>query len=108
MFKNQEDSRLAPGLGARILLIKNPVLNPIFVGLMNRDDTNSAAIEYHETFDGTTWNTIVGTSKTVNPGQADAQLVSSSGRYIALFAQGNVLLDIHVTRIDLGDNLTLD
>ena len=88
----------APGIGARILTIFNNASLPPYIVVENKDASLSAAIEYQESDDDSTWSTIVGTSKSISPGQSDGQVVTSAKRQIALFAQGNVLLDVHPVR----------
>jgi len=88
----------APAIGDRILLIKNDASIFPNITVHNRDGSASAAIEYQESDDGVTWSTVVGTPKSVPPGQSDGQIVQSNRRTLALFAQGNVWLDVSVVR----------
>jgi len=91
-------SMIAPGVGARILRVDNAEIPPYFL-IENKDASLGVAIHYEESYDGTTWAQIVGTSVSINPGQSNGQLVSSSARYIALFAQGtDVRIDVGVDR----------
>lgn len=108
MLKSQSMSRLAPGVGDRIIIMQNDSSIAPYAVVENKDTGLSAAIEYQESDDGTTWSTIVGTSQSISPGQSNGQIVTSSRRQIALFAQGNVLLDIHVVRNYNGDNVVLN
>jgi hypothetical protein len=108
MFKTQQDCKLAPGIGARIMIFANDTITPPYVVVENKDALNSAAIQYQETFDGSTWSTIVGSSKMIDPGAADGQTVTSSAKTLALYAQGNVLLNIQITRRYSGENTTLN
>lgn len=108
MLKVQGQVLGAPGIGSRILQFMNDSsLSPILV-VENLDSSLSAAISYEESDDGSTWSTIVGTSKSISPGQSDAQIILSNRRKIALFAQGNVNLQINVIRQYNGDSSILD
>lgn len=98
MLDPRSQSMAAPGIGSIILQVRNNAsLSPYFV-VENKDSSLSAAIEYQESDDGNTWSTVVGTSKSIPPGQSDGQSVTSTKRLLALFAQGDVLLDVHVIR----------
>ena len=108
MLKTEGQNLLAPGVGERILFFHNDSSIAPHVFVENKDDTNSAAISYEESDDGASWATIVGTSKSIPPGQSDGQIVVATKRRIALFAQGNVRLDVHVARLYNGDNSDLD
>jgi len=108
MLNPNSQSLLAPGIGVRIIQVhNNDSISPYFV-VENKDTGLSAAIEYVESDDGSTWATIVGTSKSIPPGQSDGQIVVSNKRLVALFAQGNVLLDVHVVRFRNGQVTVLD
>jgi len=102
MLSTHSQSMLAPGIGDRILDVMNlDPLGPYFI-VENKDSSLGATIEYVESDDGSTWATIAGTSTTIPPGQSNPQIVNSTKRHIALFAQGNVLLDVHVARFRNG------
>ena len=107
MFKIYTDVRNAPGIGDRILKYRNLTGSPAYVGIENKDGSNSASIEYQESNDDTTWSTLVGTPKTINPGAIDGQIVVSSSVYIALFAHGNVSLNLIVVRPQSGEPLEI-
>jgi hypothetical protein len=87
----------APAVAERILKIANDSSTELMVLVENRG-VNSASIEYQESDDGSTWSTIVGTSVFVDPNAANRQLVVSSRKHVALYANGNVLLLVHVGR----------
>jgi hypothetical protein len=108
MLKSEGQTLLAPGIGNRILFFKNYSAIPVYVIVENLDDALSAAIHYESSNDGTTWSTIVGTSKSIPPNQSDGQIIQSSSRDLALFAQGNVQLLITVIRVHNGDNPNLN
>jgi len=97
MLRLDSQSLNAPGVGARILIIRNDASIAPTVKIQNRDTLVSAAISYEEG-NGTTWSTVSGSQVSVGPGLSDGQTVVSSERFIALFAQGNVDLEVHVTR----------
>ena len=108
MISTHSQSLDAPGIGDRILQIFNNTSIPPYCVVENKDASLSASIEYMESDDGTTWATIVGTSKSIPPGQSDGQVVLTNKRLIALFAQGNVLLDVHVVRFNNGPVTRID
>lgn len=107
MLRVEPQSIQAPGIGDRILIVPNNSSIPPYFVVENKDGSLSAAIQYEESDDGVTWTQIVGTSASIPPGQSDGQIVTSSRRQIALFAQGNVLLDVSAVRQFNGLNSTL-
>ena len=90
MLNPNSQSLQAPGIGARILQVHNNDSLPPYMVVENKDRTG-----------------IVGTSKSIPPGQSDGQIVQTNKRLIALFAQGNVLLDVHVVRYRNGQIVDL-
>ncbi len=88
----------APAIAARVAeFTNNGDLAPYCV-VENLDGTASAAIRYQESDDGNTWTDIAGTTRTVNPGKSDGQLVVSTKRLIALHAGGNVRISLGLIR----------
>jgi hypothetical protein len=88
----------APAIAARVVEFYNSADLPPHVVVENLDDAASASIKYQESDDGTTWTDIAGPTATVNPGQADAQSITTARARIALHAGGNVSLNVRVTR----------
>lgn len=98
MLKIEPMSLQAPAIGENILQVNNNSTIPLYAVVENLSETNSCGVEWKESDDATTWTTIVGSSQTINPEQAGGQIVNSSRRLVALFAQGNVPLLVHVVR----------
>ncbi len=108
MLSTHSQSLLSPGIGDIIFkMLNNGSLSPYFV-VENKDGSLGVSIEYQESDDGSTWSTIVGTSVAISPGQSNAQIVISLKRHIALFALGNVQVDVHVARFRNGVVSSLD
>ena len=88
----------APAIATRVVEMFNTLDLPPYCVIENTDAVASAAIKYQESDDGQNWTDIAGTPATVNPGQANGQIVVTSRRLVALHAGGNVKLLVSVTR----------
>ena len=93
------------GTASRILTVRNDAALPLYFVVQNMDDTLGVTIEYQESSDGNTFTTIVGTSKSIDPGLSDGQIVTSNAIYIALQTTGAVLLQVGVVK-KYNNNLT--
>jgi len=98
----------APAIADRVVEFRNNGdLSPYCV-VENLDAVASAAIRFQESDDGSTWTDIPNTTKTINPGASDGQIVTSSRARIALHAGGNVQVSFGLVRqvdgapVDLG------
>lgn len=98
MLKTETLTVLSTGLGGRVLIFNNDGVIPPHVIIQNLDDTSSAAIQYQESQDGSTFTNLTGTNVTINPRNSNGQIITSSQRYIAVHSVGAVNLEISVIR----------
>ena len=94
----------APPTGARILTITKAgfSLDPYII-IENKDEILSANIHYEESNDQNVWQTVPGSTVEVEPGRSNGQIVSTNMAFIALYAQGNVDIEVTVVRQHNGD-----
>jgi len=103
MLDLKSTTKDAPAIAGRIIEFRNDGNLPPIVVVENLDGSASAAIKFQES-DGSGWTDVPGTSRTINPNQSDAQIVSgATQRDIALHAGGNVKLLVHVIRQEDGE-----
>ena len=98
MLKTESMDLAAPAIADRILTFFRNSTIPPYAVVENLSDSLSCAIEWQESNDNSTWTAVVGSSQTINPKQANGQIVNSNNVYLALFASGNVPLNVHVVR----------
>lgn len=98
----------AQSVAGRVFQMMNSLDLAPYIVVENTDGLASCPIRYEESDDGSTWTPISGTAANVNPGKSDGQIVVTSRRLIALFAGGNVKIQVSVVRqvngapLDLG------
>ena len=98
MLKLETGDYDAPAIAAVVMQFTNSGdLSPYLV-VENQDALASAAIRYQESDDGQNWTDIVNTTATVNPGESNGQVVTSSRARVALHAGGNIKLSVTVIR----------
>jgi hypothetical protein len=97
MLKFVSLSLTAPGAGSQVMLFRNDAKS-IYCAVENKDEAISATVKYQESSDGTTWSDITGTTATISPGQVNGQIVTSVAPYLALYAQGDVLIEVGLLR----------
>ena len=98
MLKTQSQNIAAPPVEAIVLQLRNNASLRPYIIVENKDTLIGLAIKYRESDDGSTWTDIVGTSVNLNPLTSDGQIVQSNKPFIALSAQGDVNMDVHVVR----------
>lgn len=89
---------LAPGIGSRVIVFYNDASIEPYVLVENKGDSLSAGIEIQESDNGTSWTTVLGSTRSIMPGQSAGQTVLSSKRLLAIFAQGNTSIEVSVAR----------
>ena len=88
----------APAVADRVANWMNDGDLAHYVVVENLDPTSSCPIRYQESDDGATWVDIAGTTKTINPGESDGQIVTASRARIALHAGGNLSIAVSLAR----------
>lgn len=92
----------APAIAERVVEFRNDGDSPAVCTVENLSTTNSAALKYQESSNGTTWSDIAGSTVTVNPGLSNTQLVVAAQSRIALHIGGNLQVQVHIARVVNG------